>query len=136
MDRGVPVDWAAQKAIWDATLPLSALGGGLVLLTQPYGALPDTQDALDTLLFHEYGVAALWRTCAASLVPFAPGLWAAAPTPPARGRKTLSRPEACVVLDCGFSYTHAVPILRDKVQWHAVKRCVLFSPLPCAPYLH
>lgn len=32
-------------------------------------------------------------------------------------------PECCVVVDCGFSFTHVIPILENKVIWKAVKRC-------------
>lgn len=32
------------------------------------------------------------------------------------------RAECVLVVDCGQSYTHAVPLVRDEVQWRAVKR--------------
>lgn len=32
------------------------------------------------------------------------------------------RAECVLVVDCGQSYTHAVPVVRDEVQWHAVRR--------------
>lgn len=32
-------------------------------------------------------------------------------------------PACCIVVDCGFSFTHVVPILENKVVWNAVKRC-------------
>ncbi|KAI3626679.1 ARP6 [Malassezia furfur] len=118
IDRGMVVDWAAQKAVWDRALAerfgkkgasydsFGALQGRTVVVTEPYFALPEQQRAFDMLLFDWYQAAAIWRTIPAQLVPFA----------------DPRRAECVLVVDCGQSYTHAVPIVRDEVQWHAVKR--------------
>lgn len=82
MDRGLVVDWAAQKIILDAALAEalaqeekvkqandasnSAKGRLLdkrpVVITEAYFNLPDLQAAMDLLLFEEYGAASIWRS--------------------------------------------------------------------------
>ena len=124
VDRGLFVDWPAQKAVWDRALRMvagvpagdsfHALEGRVVIATEPYFLLPDQQRAMDALLFDWYGADAIWRATPAQLVPFAPSL----------GPR---RPECMLVVDCGHSYAHAVPIVRDRAQWQAAKRYVLFD---------
>jgi len=118
MDRGMIVDWAAQKSVWDRAL-IKALGcktttdtfgllrGRTVIVTEPYFALPEQQRAFDMLLFEWYEADAIWRTTTAQLIPWS---------------LTTPRPEALLVVDMGHSYTHAVPIIRDQVVWDAVRR--------------
>lgn len=119
VDRGLIVDWPAQKAVWDQAIfkeldvrpsdTFGALSGRTVIATEPYFVLPEQQRAFEALLFEWYGAQALWRAVPAQLVPYAQPV----------------RPECMLVVDLGHSYTHAVPIVRDNVQWHAVRRCVL-----------
>ncbi|WFD34697.1 Actin- protein 6 [Malassezia cuniculi] len=116
IDRGLVVDWPAQKAVWDQAIAaelgisradtFNALSGRTVIATEPYFVLPEQQRAFEALLFDWYGAQALWRAVPAQLVPYALPV----------------RPECLLVVDLGHSYTHAVPIVRDDVQWHAVKR--------------
>lgn len=69
IDRGMIVDWAAQKAVWDRAL-LQALGssesfgalrGHTVVVTEPYFTLPEQQRAFDALMFDWYEADAVWR---------------------------------------------------------------------------
>lgn len=115
MDRGMIVDWAAQKNVWDRALvralgcasdTFGALRGRTVIVTEPYFLLPEQQKAFDALLFDWYEADAIWRAVPAQLVP-----WALMP-----------RSEAMLVVDLGHSYTHAVPIVHNAVQWDAVRR--------------
>ena len=74
IDRGMVVDWAAQKAVWDRALAqrfgeqgkpydsFGALEGRTVVVTEPYFALPEQQRAFDMLMFEWYQAAAIWRT--------------------------------------------------------------------------
>ncbi|WFD33141.1 Actin- protein 6 [Malassezia sp. CBS 17886] len=126
VERGMFVDWQAQKAVWDRALvcvfdrlrgesggspwdSFNALRGRTVLVTEPYFCLPEQQRAMDALMFEWYGAEALWRICPAQLAAFGVE----------RGGK---RPECVLVVDCGHSYTHAVPVVHDRVQWDAVRR--------------
>lgn len=143
--------------------------------------MPELASAMDTLLFEEYGVAAVLRASPAELaawclrIPPAEGTTDVvdeaplpasddlprpppndptqpppeadhAPEPkitPRRKRKrptaaaaasgpsaiatVQEQPEATLVLDCGHSYCYAVPLVRGRVIWGAVKRYVHVS---------
>lgn len=116
MDRGMVVDWAAQKSVLDRALlrvlkssandTFGLLRGRTVIVTEPYFALPEQQRAFDALLFEWYEADAIWRTTSAQLIP-----WSLTP-----------RPDALLVVDMGHSYTHAVPIVHGSVVWDAVRR--------------
>lgn len=98
MDRGLVVDWAAQKAVLDAALVESLmqekakskagvtngkaatvsgrlLEGRPVVLTEAYLNLPDLQTAMDLLLMEEYGAASIWRAAPAYMIPYTPNLF-------------------------------------------------------------
>lgn len=74
IERGMVVDWAAQKAVWDRALArrygipgkpydsFGALAGKTVIVTEPYFALPEQQRAIDMLMFEWYQADAIWRT--------------------------------------------------------------------------
>lgn len=71
MDRGMVVDWAAQKSVWDRALArtlgcgsdtFGALHGRSVIMTEPYFALPEQQKAFDMLMFEWYEAELIWRT--------------------------------------------------------------------------
>lgn len=71
IDRGLVVDWQAQKAVWDRALvralgcsadTFGALRGRTVIVTEPYFLLPEQQRAFDMLLFEWYEADAVWRT--------------------------------------------------------------------------
>ena len=71
IDRGLVVDWQAQKAVWDRALvralgcssdTFGALRGHTVIVTEPYFLLPEQQRAFDMLLFEWYEADAIWRT--------------------------------------------------------------------------
>ncbi|WFD20607.1 Actin- protein 6 [Malassezia caprae] len=115
IDRGLVVDWQAQKAVWDRALvralgcsadTFGALRGHTVIVTEPYFLLPEQQRAFDMLLFEWYEADAVWRTTPAQLVPHA----------------VDPCPDAMVVVDVGHSYTHAVPVVQDTAQWDAAQR--------------
>jgi hypothetical protein len=80
MDRGLVVDWAAQKIILDVALRSALeeanqkakskertaskerlLEGRTVIVTEAYFNLPDLQAAMDLLLIEEYGAKSIWR---------------------------------------------------------------------------
>ncbi|TFK27592.1 actin-like protein ARP6 [Coprinopsis marcescibilis] len=116
IEKGYVVDWDAEKAVWDGIFSDQVLNvdttESSLLITEPYFNLPNIQDVYDQLIFEEYEYHSYFRCTAASLVPSGtlfshPGL------PP---------PECVMVVDCGFSFTHVVPIMNGEVIWSAVKR--------------
>ncbi|SNX85245.1 related to ARP6 - Actin-related protein [Melanopsichium pennsylvanicum] len=79
---GIVVDWAAQKTIWDHVLTnhlakvvgrdkakgRKLLSGKAVIITESYCNLEPAQQAIDLLLYEQYGASAIWRTTPAQLV--------------------------------------------------------------------
>lgn len=170
---------------WPGPGPAPLLWGRSVLVTEPYFNMPELALAMDTLLFEEYGAAAVLRASPAELAawclrvppaeeildvfpeapPFSPSydlpitspsdpiqpppeaVHAPEPKSAPRGKRKRStaanaaaaasgpsamatmqhQPEATLVLDCGHSYCHAVPLVRGRVVWGAVKRYVSTS---------
>ncbi|TFK90533.1 actin-like protein Arp6 [Polyporus arcularius HHB13444] len=115
-EKGLLVDWDAQKAIWDGLFSNEALAVNTaessLLITEPYFNLPNVQDIYDQFVFEEYEFRSYFRCTPAALIPY--GHLLAKPNLPA--------PECMLVIDSGFSFTHVVPILGGTVVWEAVKR--------------
>ncbi|KAK0187703.1 actin-like protein ARP6 [Armillaria mellea] len=104
-DKGFVVDWDAQKAIWDGVFSPAVLGidttHASLLLTEPYHNLPNIQAVYDQFVFEEYQFASYYRCTPAAL---------------------LAAPECALVVDSGFSFTHAVPLLRGAPYLPAIRR--------------
>lgn len=142
-DRGLVVDWAAQKSILDAALKevlaeeadqkrkerqstgVGLLEGRAVIITEAYFNLPDLQLAMDLLIMQEYGAHSIWRCCPASLLPYTPNLF----TPPEGTILKRDRPECMLVVDLGHGASHIVPLIGDKVIWKAARRHIVSGRL-------
>ncbi|KAI0770071.1 actin-like protein Arp6 [Fomes fomentarius] len=115
-EKGLLVDWDAQKAIWDAIFSSEVLAVNTaessLLITEPYFNLPNIQDVYDQFMFEEYEFRSYYRCSPAALIPYGHLL----------RRPDLLSPEYLLVIDSGFSFTHVVPILDGAVVWDAVKR--------------
>ncbi|KAF4590261.1 Actin- protein 6 [Pleurotus pulmonarius] len=115
-EKGLLVDWDAQKAIWDGLFSNQCLGinttESSLLITEPYFNLPNMQEVYDQFMFEEYDFESYYRCAPASLIPHGK-LFSELDLPPA---------ECILIVDSGFSYTHVVPLLHGSVVWRAVKR--------------
>ncbi|KJA23273.1 hypothetical protein HYPSUDRAFT_138004 [Hypholoma sublateritium FD-334 SS-4] len=115
-EKGLLVDWDAQKAVWDGVFSDEVLAvdttQATLLVTEPYFNLPNIQDTYDQLVFEEYEFAAYFRCTPASMIPHG-DLFALPGQPPA---------QCTLVVDAGFSFTHVVPLLDGQIVWTAVKR--------------
>lgn len=124
VDRGYTVAWDLQKEIWARALrrlfPAQVTGHngaiGLVL-TEPYLNLPSLREAAFQVVFQELGFSSLlmappavlalhWFAFRANAAPSA--------LPPLTQAATSAG--CALVIDAGFSFTHAVPIF----DWHVV----------------
>lgn len=120
-DRGQVVDWPLEHALWARVLGPAGLGappgpqtGGLAAVVPPF-LLPSLGEALMETCFEEFRFPRFLPRQAGplALAQHAPGAtWAVASGVPGCG----------VVLDCGFSCTHAVPIFDGVVVQGAVRR--------------
>lgn len=145
MDRGLVIDWQAQKAILDVALKDALakekgantsntngkqtgklLQGRQVILTEAYFNLPDLQSAIDLLLMEEYGAASIWRCAPAYLIPYSLPLFSASTGGSGKKRQ---RPECMLIVDLGHSGTHTVPIVGDSIIWKATRRHVISQKL-------
>ncbi|CCL99741.1 uncharacterized protein FIBRA_01763 [Fibroporia radiculosa] len=115
-EKGFPVDWDAQKAIWDGMFSNEVLGvdttDASLLITEPYFNLPNIQEVYDQFVFEEYDFQSYYRCTPASLIPHGNLYGPPGPEPP----------ECVIVIDSGFSFTHVVPIMNNSIIWNAVKR--------------
>lgn len=115
-EKGYLVDWDAQKAVWDGIFSDEVFGVNTseasLLITEPYFNLPNIQEVYDQFVFEEYEFDSYYRCAPASLIPY--GDLFAKPMSP--------QPECILVVDSGFSFTHVIPIINEKVVWTAVSR--------------
>lgn len=112
-ERGFLTDWDAQKAIWDGLFSKNVLNidttDSALLITEPYFNLPNIQEQYDQLVFEEYEFKEYYRCTPASLIP-------------SGGMFGESAPECMLIVDCGFSFTHVVPIVLGQIVWEGVRR--------------
>ena len=120
-DRGQVVDWPLEHALWARALGPAGLGappgaqtGGLAAVVPPF-MLPSLGETLLETCFEEFRFPRFLPGQAGplALAQHTPGPeWAAAAGVSGCG----------VVLDCGFSSTHAVPVLGGAAVQGAVRR--------------
>ncbi|KAE8259645.1 hypothetical protein A4X13_0g882 [Tilletia indica] len=121
---------AAEVSVFEFGIDLESrlLEERTVIFTEPYFNFPDSAATTDTILFEQYGVAAVWRATPAQLVPFAPIFpkksQQSPPQQDSHSRNTtgLSAPDCLLVVDLGHSSTNVVPLICAQAQWNAARR--------------
>ncbi|XP_022946637.1 actin-related protein 6 [Cucurbita moschata] len=117
IDRGYLINPDLQRDIWShlftSLLHVSPSNSSL-LLTEPLFTLPSIQRATDELIFEDFNFASLYVSDSPSLVHF----YEASRRP----TSLLSRAQCSLVVDCGFSFTHAAPVFQNFTLNYAVKR--------------
>ncbi|XP_078160867.1 actin-related protein 6 [Carex rostrata] len=114
IDRGYLINPEVQKEVWDrvlrSLLKLDDLSQSSLLLVEPLFNPPSLQRSTDELVFEEFGFSSLCVADSPSLVHL----------------YEASRPHgpsvASLVVDCGFSYTHAAPVVQNMTLNYGVKR--------------
>ncbi|XP_010541716.1 PREDICTED: actin-related protein 6 [Tarenaya hassleriana] len=117
IDRGYLINPDLERDIW--THLFSSLiridpASSSLLLTEPPLSIPAVQRSTDELVFEDFGFSALYVAHPQSLVH----LYEASRRPDS----VLSRTQCSLVVDCGFSFTHAVPVLQNFTLNNGVKR--------------
>lgn len=117
-DRGYLINPDLQKEIWDRIFkhllkirPSDSLG---LLLVEPLFNLPSIQKATDELVFEDLGFQSLYVADSPSLVH----LYEASRSP----ISLLARTQCSLVVDCGFSFTHAAPVYQNFTINYGDKR--------------
>ncbi|KAF8047757.1 hypothetical protein N665_2839s0003 [Sinapis alba] len=117
IDRGYLINPDLQRDIWShlftSLLRITPTSSSL-LLTEPPLSIPSVQRATDELVFEDFGFSSLYLANPQSLVH----LYEASRQP----GSILSRTQCSLVVDCGFSFTHAVPVLHNFTLNYAIKR--------------
>lgn len=115
IDRGYLINTEVQREVWERVLrgllQVDPTNSSL-LLVEPQFNPPGLQHATDELVFEEFGFSSLWVADAPSLVH----LYEATHQP------SLFRAQCSLVVDCGFSFTHASPVLQNFTLNYAVRR--------------
>ncbi|CAM8925553.1 unnamed protein product [Rhodiola kirilowii] len=113
-DRGQLINADLQREIWSHLFSSPFLNvtpsTSTLLLTQPLFALPSLQRAVDEIVFEDFGFKAMY-------VADSPAL--------AWNYEANLRPDKLncgLVVDCGFSFTHAAPVFQNFTVNYGVKR--------------
>ncbi|XP_058074404.1 actin-related protein 6 [Magnolia sinica] len=117
IDRGYLINPDLQRDIWDhilrSILHVDPHHSSL-LLVEPLFNPPSIQRSTDELVFEDLGFRSLYVADSPSLVH----LYEASRRP----GSVLSRTQCSLVVDCGFSFTHAAPVLQNFTLNYGVKR--------------
>ncbi|KAL5538989.1 hypothetical protein UlMin_045525 [Ulmus minor] len=117
IDRGYLINPDLQREIWahlfSSQLHVSPSQSSL-LLTEPLFALPSIQRSTDELVFEDFNFNALYVADSPSLAH----LYEASRRPTG----LISKAQCSLVVDCGFSFTHAAPVFQNFTINYAAKR--------------
>ncbi|KAK6532237.1 Actin- protein 6 [Arthrobotrys megalospora] len=124
VEKGYIVNWESQKEIWDRLLldeesPLKcdAKTTTLILTEAPNAPTP-LQTNVDQIVFEEYEFGAYYRCPASQLVAWNDIGQLFDPGAPAQHNAA----ECVLVVDCGYSFTHAIPIINGKPYQAGIRR--------------
>ncbi|XVE54450.1 hypothetical protein DITRI_Ditri03aG0082500 [Diplodiscus trichospermus] len=117
IDRGYLINPDLQRDIWshlfNSLLHVTPSSSSL-LLTEPLFSLPSIQRTTDELVFEDFGFNSLFVADSPSLVH----LYEASRRPDG----LVSEAQCSLVVDCGFSFTHAAPVFQNFTVNYGVKR--------------
>ncbi|XP_042437907.1 actin-related protein 6-like [Zingiber officinale] len=115
-DRGYLVNPELQREVWDRvirTLLRVDPNHSSLLLVEPLFNPSSVQRVTDEIVFEDFGFRSLCVADSPSLVH----LFEAS-----RGHSHCHQTQCSLVVDCGFSFTHAAPVLQNFTLNYAVKR--------------
>ncbi|WRT64746.1 actin-like protein ARP6 [Kwoniella shivajii] len=115
-ERGMLVNWDAEKIVWDKLFSPSGLNVNTaessLLVTEPYFNLPNIAETYDQMVFEEWEFQSYFRCTPAALIPYG-GLFE---------NDSGIPPECMIIVDVGYSYTHVIPLRDGQIIWEHVKR--------------
>lgn len=110
--KGYLVNWDTQRQVWghvfQTLLKITPSDLNLVITEPPFN-FPSVREAMVEVLFEEYGFSSLCLTTPSSLSSY---------------HQLVSYPDrpCCLVVDCGYSFTHIVPFYRGKALLESALR--------------
>ncbi|XP_022749664.1 actin-related protein 6 [Durio zibethinus] len=117
IDRGYLINPDLQRDIWShlfTSLLHVTPSSSCLLLTEPLFSLPSIQRSTDELVFEDFGFNSLFVADSPSLVH----LYESSRRP----YGLVSEAQCSLVVDCGFSFTHAAPVFQNFTVNYGVKR--------------
>ncbi|VFQ83396.1 unnamed protein product [Cuscuta campestris] len=117
IDRGHIINADLQSSIWShifSNLLKISPSQSSLLLTEPLFTLPSIQRSIDEIIFEEFNFRALFVADSPSLVH----LYEASRRP----YGLVSKAQCSLVVDSGFSFTHASPVFQNFTLNYGVKR--------------
>ncbi|XP_057967388.1 actin-related protein 6 [Malania oleifera] len=117
IDRGYLINGDLQREIWSHLFTHSLHAdpsSAALLLTLPLFSLPSVVRSTFELVFEDFSFRSLFLADSPSLVH----LYEASRRP----ESVLSKTQCSLVVDCGFSFTHAAPVFQNFTVNYAVKR--------------
>ncbi|ORX56874.1 actin-related protein 6 [Hesseltinella vesiculosa] len=117
-EKGYLTNWGAERTIWDRVfnhVVKADPSDTQLVVTEPFFNLPAIQEAYDQILFEEYGFQACYRTTAPQLCVF--NEWSAL-----FKDESDRLPDACVVVDSGYSFTHIAPFAHQRPIAKGIRR--------------
>ncbi|PIN09989.1 Actin-related protein - Arp6p [Handroanthus impetiginosus] len=116
-DRGHLINPDLQSSLWShlfTTLLKIHPPNTSLLLTEPLFTLPSIQRSIDEIIFEDFNFKALYVADSPSLVH----LYESSRRP----YGLVSKAQCSLVVDCGFSFTHAAPVFQNFTLNYGVKR--------------
>ncbi|XP_076271782.1 actin-related protein 6 [Rhynchophorus ferrugineus] len=112
-ERGYITRWEVQKPVWDHLFSkdVCPVDDHPTVITQPMFNFKSIQDCLDEIFFEEYEVPSLFRCNPTDM----------AYLNYAQERR-LTRNDACLLIDTGFSFTHIIPYIKGNKYLSGVRR--------------
>ncbi|XP_052240121.1 actin-related protein 6-like isoform X2 [Dreissena polymorpha] len=108
------VNWEVEKQVWDYMFGKEKLkvdfNESSVILTEPYFNFTSIQEAMNEILFEEYGFQAAFRTNPSYLSQYK------------LQQDTDSSKLCSLVLDTGYSFSHIIPYCKGKKLTESIVR--------------
>ncbi|UYV77131.1 ACTR6 [Cordylochernes scorpioides] len=114
--KGYLMNWDVEKQVWDYTFGREVFKVDYketaLIVSEPYFNFPSIQENMTEIMFEEYGFKALYRTNPAVLSHYKY----------LQTEHLTSPQKAVLVIDSGYSFTHLVPFIKNKIYKPGIKR--------------
>ncbi|XP_055840640.1 actin-related protein 6 [Episyrphus balteatus] len=111
--KGLLVNWDAQKTIWDYIFSSDCtnikLSNNTLIVTEPLFNPLSIQEVMTEILFEEFDCGAIARTPTSDLAAY-------------NYFADNNCSGNCIIIDVGYSFTHVVPYIKGKRVKNAIKR--------------
>ncbi|XP_066994944.1 actin-related protein 6 [Anabrus simplex] len=111
--KGYLINWDVQKNVWDYLFSKECCNVNFndvpLVVTEPYFNFPSIQEAMTEIFFEEYECQSLLRINAGDLCCY-------------QYIQDNVGALCCLLVDCGYSFTHIVPYIKGKKLKQGIRR--------------